>query len=122
MPSKICLPGIPNFFPDAFVYKSVPILDIPECRIKSHFQACFDFIKEALGTQSGRVLVHCNAGISRSGTVVIAYIMKTRYLSLQEASGLVQTKRPKVRPNDGFSAQLKEFEKDLEEESGGDVT
>ena len=43
------------------------------------------FMKNAFAT-GGRVLVHCYAGISRSATTVIAYLMKEHGLTLNAAT------------------------------------
>ncbi|KAL2856284.1 protein-tyrosine phosphatase-like protein [Aspergillus pseudodeflectus] len=59
----------------------------------------------------GRVLVHCNQGVSRSGSVVVAYIMK--YLSLPYAAALLTARqsRPVIAPNIGFEYQLRMWER-----------
>ena len=56
-----------------------------------------------------RILFHCYAGISRSSTVAIAYLMKVYGLSLGEAFQLAQMKRSIVRPNPGFANALQAF-------------
>ena len=60
-----------------------------------------------------RVYVHCAAGVSRSASTVLAYMMASRNISLNDAYDLVSAKRPCIKPNDGFVAQLKLFEQDL---------
>lgn len=67
------------------------------------------FIDTCLRT-GGKVLVHCNDGMSRSASLVIAYIMQTFGLNFKTALNHVQQRRFCVQPNDGFEQQLKEFE------------
>ncbi|KAF8535494.1 protein-tyrosine phosphatase-like protein [Trichophaea hybrida] len=53
-----------------------------------------------------RVFVHCRAGISRSGSVVVAYVMKNYCLDFTAALSLVREKRQIVNPNHAFVSQL----------------
>lgn len=99
---------VENFYPEQFQYKYIKIEDYPEAQILPHFETAFEFINE--GMQSGCVLVHCNAGVSRSVTVVVAYLMKTKNMSLKQALDLVKTKRPTMCPNEGFQTQLQSYE------------
>lgn len=89
-------------------YLHVSILDLPEESLSSHFPICFQFIDAAF--VDGRVLVHCNAGISRSVSIVVAYLMSRHCQSLSEALKIVKTARPRARPNEGFLKQLQIFE------------
>jgi len=57
----------------------------------------------------GRVLVHCVAGVSRSASVCLAYLVK-QYCSLLEAWRHLRTVRPWVRPNYAFMQQLVDWE------------
>lgn len=101
---------VPNYFPNKFIYKSIEVLDLPESDlVTSVFDEAFDFIHSCQASQ-GRVLVHCNAGISRSASVVIAYLIKTKGIGLDQALALVKAVRPSVKPNPGFMSQLKLFE------------
>jgi hypothetical protein len=52
------------------------------------------------------VLVHCAAGVSRSGSVVIDFVMHDMGISFQAAKALVRKSRPDVRPNVAFERQL----------------
>lgn len=68
-----------------------------------------EFIDACLGA-GGKVLVHCNDGMSRSGSLVIAYIMQTYGTDFKAALNHVQQRRFCVQPNDGFEQQLREYE------------
>lgn len=54
---------------------------------------------------AGRVLVHCHVGVSRSATLVLAYLMLKQKLTLVEAIHVVKDNRGVV-PNRGFLRQL----------------
>lgn len=58
----------------------------------------------------GGVLVHCYAGVSRSASCVIAYLMQERGMKFQEAFAFASKKRPVIFPNMGFQRQLREYE------------
>lgn len=61
-------------------------------------------------TGEGTVLVHCQAGCSRSVALVIAYIMATRKCSRDAALSMVRARRAQAEPNSGFMEQLSLFE------------
>merc|ERR1712150_409823 len=54
---------------------------------------CVDFIAAALSHESGRVMVHCFAGVSRSASVVVAFLMYAQEMSLTDAMATVKAKR-----------------------------
>lgn len=59
------------------------------------------------------MLVHCLAGVSRSVTVTLAYLMHARALCLNDAFSLVRQRKPDVSPNFHFMQQLHSFEGQL---------
>ncbi|CAL8254333.1 unnamed protein product [Lota lota] len=100
--------GVGNLFPDQFTYKTVNILDVPDTPITSYLADCSSFIDLAKA-KGGGVLVHCNAGVSRSTAIVIGYLMLREGLSFDDAFGQVKHARPSVCPNPGFCQQLKSY-------------
>ena len=65
------------------------------------------------GRRKGGVLVHCYAGVSRSSSFVIGYVMRSRYMNYDDAKALVKKQRPCIYPNDGFVRQLQNYWKVL---------
>ena len=59
------------------------------------------------------ILFHCRMGISRSSTLLIAYVMKWHNITLKEAYRLVKQKRPKINPSPVFSEALVRYENQL---------
>jgi rhodanese-related sulfurtransferase len=101
-------------FPNSsdFECKRLPASDSSCQDLRKLFDEAFAFIESARLSKSN-VLVHCQAGISRSPSIVIAYIMKHSNLGFQEALQVVREQRSIVSPNFHFLGQLMEFEKDL---------
>ena len=58
--------------------------------------------------------MHCNVGVSRSATLVIAYIMKYERKTFDESFEHVKSARPFISPNVGFVTKLLQLEKELE--------
>ncbi|KAI1898168.1 hypothetical protein AGOR_G00069570 [Albula goreensis] len=100
--------GVENAFPDLFIYKTLSILDLPDTVITSYFKECSEFIDQALA-EKGVVLVHCNAGTSRSAAVVIGYLMSKDGMAFDDAFASVKVARPAICPNPGFLEQLKNY-------------
>ena len=68
-----------------------------------------DSVKES----GGRILVHCQAGISRSATICLAYLIHARRVRLDEAFDFVKRRRQVISPNLAFMGQLLQFETDV---------
>jgi len=103
--------------PEHINYKEGTHLDIcladhEDANISQHFKEAFDFIYTHIN--DGRaVFVHCAAGISRSATLVVSFLMRRHRMSVYDALKYVKKQRPCVRPNDGFLQQLIEYEEEL---------
>lgn len=94
-------------------YLEIKTEDTPDFPILSlHFQTFWDFVEEAR-KNSKKVLVHCSLGVSRSATLVIAYLMKHKGWSYPTALRQVRKQRYIIEPNRGFSKQLEEFSRRL---------
>ena len=93
---------------DNITHKKIIAGDSEKRNLIKSFGECLDFIK---GDE--KVLVHCAAGMSRSTTIVIAYIMWSKKMPFKEAFDFVKSKRSVASPNQAFKNQLQLFEKEL---------
>lgn len=108
------LPNTPLPDSDKPLYLRIEILDKPDVDLKSHFDEVADMIEEIrLASENGKTLVHCVAGVSRSASLVIAYLMKHHKKTLKEAYEHVKAARSQIRPNSGFFKQLMDYEVEL---------
>nr|XP_057931393.1 dual specificity protein phosphatase 6 [Doryrhamphus excisus] len=107
-------PNLPNLFENAgeFKYKQIPISDHWSQNLSQFFPEAIGFIDEARGQKCG-ILVHCLAGISRSVTVTVAYLMQKLNLSMNDAYDIVKMKKSNISPNFNFMGQLLDFERTL---------
>ncbi len=86
----------------------VPVDDDWREDISQHFLHVIQFIDAA--RKEGPVLIHCAGGISRSPTLVAAYLMWEHGWTRQQSMEHITTYRKIVDPNDGFMEQLLIFE------------
>lgn len=86
----------------------VPLLSFFLFRLQ-HFKECISFIHECR-LNGGSCLVHCLAGVSRSTTMVVAYLMTVTHYNRDECLSAVKAVRAFVGPNDGFQRQLLEYQ------------
>ncbi|ETN58284.1 map kinase phosphatase [Anopheles darlingi] len=93
-------------------YLRLPVKDNREANLERYFHEVADLIEEE-SNANGVTLVHCVAGISRSATLCLAYLMKHHRMSLKDAYNHIKDKRPQVRPNVSFVKQLMDFEQQL---------
>lgn len=92
--------------------KKLPCNDLPSQDLSRYFEECSEKIQE-IGRKGGKTLVHCVAGVSRSASICIAYLIKYNSMSLREAYFFVKEKRCTIRPNIGFFKQLIQYEKKI---------
>lgn len=100
---------VDNFFLDTFKYLNVRVSDVDETDLLKEFDKTNKFIQEAR-EQGTSCLVHCKMGVSRSASVVLAYLMKENNWSYEYAYQFTKQKRACINPNDGFKQQLKTYE------------
>lgn len=99
-------------YPDRFEYKRIDISDHGDQDMVSILEDAVSFIEKSKN-QGTNILVHCVQGISRSATVVAAYLMKCKGWTRDYALDYVKRCRPVVNPNQGFRDQLKQYEEML---------
>ncbi|XP_061374389.1 protein-tyrosine-phosphatase MKP1 isoform X2 [Gastrolobium bilobum] len=100
----------PEYFKNDFVYRTLWLQDSPSEDITSILYDVFDYFED-VREQSGRVFVHCCQGVSRSTSLVIAYLMWREGQSFDDAFQFVKAARGIADPNMGFACQLLQCQK-----------
>ncbi|CAI9177678.1 unnamed protein product [Rangifer tarandus platyrhynchus] len=98
-------------------YYGIEADDTPFFDLSVYFLPVARYIRSALSVPQGRVLVHCAMGVSRSATVVLAFLMICENMTLVEAIQTVQAHRD-ICPNSGFLRQLQVLDNRLGRETG----
>jgi len=94
------------------VYKQLVAADNGYQNLKQYFDEAFEFIDSAR-VGGGAVLIHCQAGVSRSPTIAVAYLIKHSPMTMVEAYKFVKSRRQIISPNLNFMGQLLELEQSL---------
>lgn len=97
---------MPKF--EGITYFRVEMADSFQSNIENHLPAVLEFIEQAR-KEGHNVLVHCAAGISRSASFVIAYMMVKYNMQYEAARDFVRSKRGCIMPNLGFRRQLEDL-------------
>ncbi|KAK3392814.1 protein-tyrosine phosphatase-like protein [Podospora didyma] len=105
----------PTSYIDGIVYERLSLTDREDSNISFVADRACEAIDAAVAAKqgTGRVLIHCVAGISRSPAMVAAYLMKRRGMTLRESLEVLVRARDTVAPNPGFMRQLCEMEKEI---------
>lgn len=103
--SRIIVPKYPEFIH----YEILECRDNPFENIIRFFPAVKQLLDLVLG-RGGRILVHGNAGMSRSAAFIVAYVMETFNLSSDLSHHYVLTRRHCISVNEGFRNQIREYE------------
>ncbi|MCL4167356.1 UNVERIFIED_CONTAM: hypothetical protein GTU68_026593, partial [Idotea baltica] len=78
-----------NYDKAGIKFMGIPALDTPSFYLRSYFRQAADFIENSL-RNGGKVLIHCQCGISRSATLIAAYLMLKKGMDCQEALATIR--------------------------------
>uniref|UniRef100_A0A3Q4HB11 Dual specificity protein phosphatase n=1 Tax=Neolamprologus brichardi TaxID=32507 RepID=A0A3Q4HB11_NEOBR len=107
--------GSHYFYGSTVDYYGVPADDSPSFDLSRYFFPSAEYIHNALDTTT-RVLVHCAVGVSRSASIVLAYLMIHHNYTLLDAINKVKERRW-IFPNRGFLKQLHALDTKLQKTS-----
>lgn len=106
------LPDTPLPTTTKIVYLRINELDSTHTDLAKHFDEVGEMIEE-IHRNGGKTLIHCVAGVSRSATLCLAYLLKYGQMNLKDAFLHVKSIRPQIRPNSAFVQQLRSYEERL---------
>jgi protein-tyrosine phosphatase len=95
--------------PSEVDHLKITLPDFPDSRIIDHFPEGLKFISDSQKSRRP-ILVHCAAGVSRSASMVIGYLMVKYNLNFESAKAMVREKRRCIWPNEGFERQLRNLD------------
>ena len=94
-------------------YLYVYISDNQTANIMQYFDLTYKFLIQKIDVENKNVFVHCHAGLSRSASIVMYYLMRRCRLSQKEAYNLIMQKRH-IKPNNSFMRQLEIAESNIQ--------
>ena len=112
--------GSYEIFPDDFKYKIIHINDDIWIDIDNYFDETNNFIETAMNDNNTKIMIHCQRGVSRSVTLLIAYLLwknnkESKILvddidkTINNIIKEIKVHRPIADPNDGFISCLKKY-------------
>ncbi|MBN3294921.1 DS13A phosphatase, partial [Amia calva] len=110
---KMCCKGSHDFYGTTIDYNGVPANDLPGFDLSPYFYPSAQFIHGALTSPGAKIFVHCAVGVSRSASLVLAYLMIYHHFSLVDAIKKVKENRW-IFPNRGFLKQLRTLDMNLQ--------
>ena len=97
-------------YPDEFKYANYPVDDFASEDLGIYFDEATKFISDALSeNEENRVLVHCFQGVSRSATIMTAFLIFKDKIPFHEAIEKIKKNRY-IMPNAGFKKQLYHYQ------------
>jgi protein-tyrosine phosphatase len=93
-------------------YFKLPCHDMKTFNISEYFGVAYKIILDSI--KHGSILIHCQAGRSRSATIVIMFLMRYLEISFKDAHTFVKIQRPLISLNIGFENQLRMYETETE--------
>lgn len=104
----ICGNGLSMYYADEgnIRYHQLPIDDSLDQNLLVYLPLALRFIDDAVDSGQS-VLVHCHAGVSRSASVVIAWIMQRLQWDYATAHSYVKSRRNIIYPNSNFVQALR---------------
>jgi protein-tyrosine phosphatase len=95
---------ISEYFPDEFTYLRYKLYDNNKHSIKHYLEQSYDDIKHHQQNTQGNILIHCFMGASRSASIVLYYLIRTKTnpdgtpMSFDDALNFLKSKRIVVNP------------------------
>lgn len=112
--------GAYELYPGEFQCKIIHVNDDPWVDISQYFDETNAFIDDALSQPNTKVMIHCQRGVSRSVTLLLAYLLtkqnEEKVIPKEEVDSIVEktlsnvkAHRPVADPNTGFIDSLKKY-------------
>ena len=101
------VPGVQNMYnkEDNINHKCYEVIDNLDANLEQYFDETSNFIDEVVKKKE-KVLIHCICGVSRSVTILIAYLIIKSQYNIDDAINFIRSKRHQINPNQSFQKQL----------------